>query len=514
LGKFSNLELNKAHIKLAIIILNIAIIYSLIVFNGLIDSFAPKHIVEIGEIIKNSHLSGNHMTDQVPGFYVYGAVIKLIINNPLFGLLTYPIQMIPYLVVFYTFIYKISASHLLASVITLIQIISGTDGSSLFFLAHGIGTIIYYTLLLSLILLIFKSNVGIGSRILIIICGISLVFISYNIYAITIIFLFVFVVITMIMNLKNPNIQCLLDGNNKSLLNMSFILLVVQMGLSKFLYQSFIPTLKQSTSMELTAIDKFLIAYFQTESLSHQTVISDLLITYPQEITFISLIKYSILLLPILIFIYLFLRKYRLCKEVIFFDQLTITFVVSYFLYGIIRVIIGGSTITLLYVPGILCIIWIYRYTTWKSFAIFSILLILFLAPVYTISMNSVAPKENIHETEYIKSSSHWYFENMNIDVISVSDELTRNLFQFYIYQGTSHLQTVSIIKSDQISFLLQNSTITQSQNNYYILNYKSSSMSIQQWRIIKSWKYSKSKIDTNNRIFKIFDADYLSIYY
>jgi hypothetical protein len=494
--------------------LNIAIIYSLIVFNGLIDPFVPKHIVEIGEIIKNSYLNENAMTDQVPGFYAYGAVIKLIINNPLFGFLTYPIQMIPYLVVFYTFIYKMSTSHLLSSVITVIQIISGTDGSSLFFLAHGLGTIIYYSLLSSLILLISKQKIGVEARILIIIFGISLVFISYNLYAITMILLFVFIAITIIMNLKNPNIQYLLDRNNKSLLSISIIFLVVQMGLSRFLYQSFIPTLKQSVSIELTAIDKFLIAYFQTEPLNHQTVISDLLITYPQEVTFISLIKYSIILLSILIFTYLFIRKWVTSKEVIFYDQLTITFVVSYFIYGTIRFFIGGSPITLLYIPGILCIIWIYRYTTWKFWAIFSISLILILTPAYTISMNSVAPKDNVYETEYIKSSSNWYFEHMNLDVISVSDELTRNLFQIYIYQSTSHLHTVSIIKRDEIEFLLQNSTITQSQNNYYILNYKSTSMSIQQWRIIKSWKYSKNKIETNNEISKVYDVGHLSMYY
>lgn len=48
----------------------------------------------------------------------------------------------------------------------------------------------------------------------------------------------------------------------------------------------------------------------------------------------------------------------------------------------------------------------------------------------------------------------------------------------------------------------------------YYILNQKLTGMSLQNWVIIKSWRYSNEEINNNDQINKIYDVPLLSVYY
>ena len=72
----------------------------LLMFNGSIDDFAPKHIMIINELSKNSFIPKENYNIQVPGFYVLGAILKQVLNISTDGLLFYPVQLIPYMIVF------------------------------------------------------------------------------------------------------------------------------------------------------------------------------------------------------------------------------------------------------------------------------------------------------------------------------------------------------------------------------------------------------------------------------
>ena len=499
-------------IKVAAIIICITIIYSLLTFNGLIDYFAPKHITQIEETIRSSYLSTERMVNQIPGFYAFGAMVKLITNISNIGFLIYPLQIIPYLILFYTFIYKVSSSYMLASIIAFIHFTAGTTGTSQFFFwPHGIGNILYFTALLVFVLMMFKNNQNAEYKLLFILTGLSIVFISYNMYSFIILFLIIFTIVIGINSAKFLKIKNNISNYKKELTTLVVILLVAQLGLSQFVYQSFIPTIM--SNVEVTGLEKFIVAYFNKEPASDQLLISGLLITYPPTIALISIVKYTIIIASITVFLWMLIQKYRTNKELNFLDQLTFSFIIVHFIYGLIRLSIGQIPITQLYFPGILCIIWLHRHPNWKKLATLSLLIILVLNPIYTFSMNEAAPKDNIHNTEFIKQSSNWYFQHKNNSISPVSDELTRNLFQFYIYDSTTHFDTTSIIKSEQIAFLLQKPSIQQNQKNYYILNYQSHSMSIQNWRIIKSWKYSEDIINSNKELNRIYNVGELSIY-
>lgn len=504
------------NVKLAALVLLISIIYSLLMFDGIVDFFAPKTIVQVEEVVKNSTLStDNKITDQIPGFYAFGAIVKLTTNISSFGLLSYPIQMIPHLILFYTFIYRLSNSYFLASSIAVLQLSAGTTGTSkLFIWPHGMGSIIFYTVLLLFVSMMLNNKSDLKYEreskyiFLFILAGVSNIFMSYNLHAITIIFLFIFIILTYCIKENILHIKNLNKYYKRNIVLLSAILVITQLGLSNFIYQTFLPTLK--TELEITTFEKLFISYFQKEPLSDQSIISDLLITYTPTITMISLVKYITLLTAIAVYLCHLINKYRLSREISFFDLLTFSLILTYLFYGIVRLNLGDLPINAIYMPGILCIVRLYTDNIQKFMSYIYLITLLVLTPAYTLSINDVAPNQNINYIDYIGQSSDWYFCHKDVNIASTSDEFTRNFYQLYIQQNSNTLYIIPIIEIEQIASLLQNTRI---QKTYYIINYKSSAMSIQNWQIIKSWTYSKNKINNNDKINKIYNNEYLMIY-
>ena len=160
--------------KLVCIFLLVSFSYSLIVFNGIIDDFSPKHIIAIERISDSSYLDQSDlMTNQIPGFYVLGVVIKLIANISSIGLLTYPLQLLPLLTVFYVFTLKVSNSPLFSCAATFLCICSGTTGTGkIFFWPHGVGEIVYYTALFLIVsIMLSPSHKRPEFNLLLVVCG-------------------------------------------------------------------------------------------------------------------------------------------------------------------------------------------------------------------------------------------------------------------------------------------------------------------------------------------------------
>ena len=114
-------------------------------------------------------------------------------------------------------------------------------------------------------------------------------------------------------------------------------------------------------------------------------------------------------------------------------------------LYSIPRMYIGGIVVTLFYIPGIFCIIWLYRFShSFKKWSIFVVILLLFLVPLfnYVEYSNDLTNKDAnwFKSTDY---SASWYFKHKSSSM-GVSDELTRNLFSLYasemFYKMVFHL--------------------------------------------------------------------------
>jgi hypothetical protein len=188
------------------------------------------------------------------------------------------------------------------------------------------------------------------------------------------------------------------------------------------------------------------------------------------------------------------------------------------------RLYIGEFPVTSLYIPGILCTIWLYRFTkkyqNWVIFVII-ILLITTLMSTYihdTYNLNN----KDYNMYEYINMPSYWWLNHGKS--VLVSDHMTMNFgvlsFSEYSelnskpYANTiSNPKNIKVMTTPDISFLTQKSTALN-EKKYYMVNYKLNMLSFNNWMFLKSWTYSKNKIDSNLGINKIYDTNATSIYY
>lgn len=512
--------------KIVLIILAMAFICPLLIFNGSIDDFAPKHITVINDLSENFFIPEERYNIQVPGFYTLGAILKQVVNLSTNDLLFYPIQLIPFIVVFFALIYKLSNSYIFSALITFIEFISGATGTvKIFFWVHGIGYILFY---LSVILLlnVLKNSTSRRSELILtlILTGVSLAFISYNLYAMLLIFLLVLFTIFLICDLFSFNFYLIDDLPQikqmpRFLFNISLILGMVQFGLSEFVYGSMIPTLKHSQFLELSGIEKLFISYFYSRN---DTGLSDFILSFPLNISLISTVKYAIILFSILFFSFYTFNQIIRKKPINQFDLVTGAFVIMTSIYGIVRLYIGGIIITLFYTPGILCIAWLYRFSkNYRKWAVFSLVLLLFLVPIYEYSLfdNNLTNKDE-NKFTYAKNPASWYFEHAN-NSIAVSDELTKNLFLVNLYDKTHAYSdrkiydSIQLLLSNDVLFLMQKSEPTkENPKKYYVINYKLNAVSLQNWIIVKSWSHSKNQLEKNPEINKIYETDSVSIFY
>ena len=507
--------------KIGFIVLLMAIFVPLIIFNGAIDDFAPKHMVIISEIVQKGHVEEG---EQAPGFYTFGAISNIFTGLPTKNFLYLPIQLIPYLIIFFTLMYKLSGNYLVSSLITFIELIAGSTGTGkIYFWPHGMGFILFYTLILIFLWVVEVKNFKkLRYRILLILLGTSLVYMSYDLIAMALIISAIISLICYGLWVWLKDTYELISEdyrlNAKSFSLLFLILTVVQFGFSSFVYKHVIPLF--GIHPEISGIDKFIFSYINTELI--QMELQDIYISYPKIISIISSIKYSLLLITIILFLLILIRKIINRDYINPRDAITSSIILMAIIYSLMRLYIGGIAITAIYLPGIFCIMILYRSSNrLKTWATFVILLLLILTPMYYYEKDS----HNLinKDTNYFNSieyPAHWYLNNRYTPSFAVSDELTKNFFVMYGYEknvlaGTHPrtVKSVKILRTDDALFLINRANDTVL-NKYFIINYNLNSMSLQNWKIIKSWNYLKDDIDKNHGLNKIYYADEVAIYH
>lgn len=511
------------------ILLLAAIGLPLLLYNGTADDFIPMHIARVEELSHGGKLiEGENQVIQVPGFYILGATITLVSGLTPEELIFFPIQLIPYAILLFAVFYRVSGDSTVASLITLIELCSGTTGTGkIFFWPHGVGNLLFFSTLLLIFILLKQDRLSKPSVFLAAITGSSLVYISYNLTARTLLLLAVIMSVLAIFHLTSIKYNETNGRHYLSSLKTFFILLlilwVVESGLSKFVYGVFIPTLQAAQDLEMSGLDKFLIAYINPELSA--TSLSPIMVSYPMTITIISGIKYLLLVITILIFC--IVTANIIIKEKVL--EHTTLFILAILLmqgfFSIPRLIIGGIPVDSLWLPGILCVARFSgmskKLSAW-AFIMLSVILICTSLYYFTMDTGNYIDRNDYQFSNY-EVPVHWFFRTNNGD-LAVSDELTNDFFILYsLKYSITHsasgpdydaiAQKHKIMPTDDAQILVQLSDSTLN-TKYYILNYKLSRMSLQNWIIIKSWRYSSERINCNDQINKIYEVPLLSIYH
>ncbi len=512
--------------KIVLILFLITISGSFVLFDGKIDDFVPKHIAKVQNILNYGNLSQGD-DESIPGFYIFGSIIILLNGFTSEKLIYFPIQLIPYTILFFTVVYRLSGNPIVSSLITLIDLYSGTTGTAkVYFWPHGLGYLLFFSILLIVLLLLKGNRLSKNLTLLAVIAGSSLVYLSYNLTALTIILYFLIMLIVGLITLTDYKYITKISINNqflKRLIPLLAIMTIIEFGLSQFFYNIFIPSLKSVSEFDISATDKFTISYVNPDLANIS--LSPIMMHYPLFISLISAIKYCILSFTILIFIYLIAKKIIIRTPINHNDVFLIAFILMMVIYSIPRFQIGSSIITLLYLPGIFCLALLSQYSKelkiWTYLAI--IVIIICTLSYYFVMENNNYMNSDQYQFESYKIPENW-FNNVNMGYLAVSDELTKNFF--ILNSVTDNPDDISAIpkrekKNLNIKILSQEDALIitkfseESLNaKYFILNNRLNRMSLQNWRIIKSWNLSKERINSNKMINKIYSTPLLSVYF
>jgi len=495
-------------------ILVMAFAVPLIIFQGTMDDFAPSVVPSVNEILQYGHLPDSTPVNQVPGYHIFGTFIVLLVNIPVEDLPVFPVQVIPLLLLIFAVYYRISGSLLLAGLVTLIEMISGTNGSErIFFWPHGMGYILF--LLLVLLILLILEEKGFRSRkylFLASIAGTTLILISYDYAAMALMLLFMLYAIQRVL----PSDESVVQSRKQWVLLLS-VLVVVQFGISQFFYVYFIPNLKIGNPWEISVIDKFFMLFFQAESV--QTPLQGLYMTFPVILTRLAMLKYSLLVISIFVLIFFVLKKWRGRVSLDPFDTFTLAILLMAAVYAGLRTGMGALSITDVYLPGLFATIWIYRRGgVGRRYAIGLIAVLLVFAPLYLGGILHYQMRNQdsslFHELD---SPAQWLYLHGDRNNWAFSDVMTMNRMNGAIavrnnltYDEVS--QTIQVLQSAHVVSLLGKSP-RYYPRSYFILNFRLNSMSLEQYRILKSWRFIEDTIESGRNSAKIYASGAVSVF-
>lgn len=515
------------NIYLFLILLNILLIPTL--YDGLIDDFAPKHMATIHENGQRGFLTEG-AKKFFPGFIVLGVIITQIVGIRAGDLLFFPIQWAPYLFITFCLFYKISNSHILSFILATAVLFSATSGTaSIFFWPHGIGNILFYTFLILILSASDRSkldsnnNIKNNIKLSLIVVGIALIYISYNLSAKVFIFILSFIVFNyaiILFSKYDDNITNASRRLIKIFLSLSVIFIVTQLGLFNFVYNVFLPTLESSRYLEFSVMDKFLISVPSIEVA--QSNMSDVLIVKPPSLFFIGVIKHLTFLISISVSSAIIYNKIKYSVDLKSYDSFLIYIIITELIYGLIRIPLGSGAILIsMTFPGLISLLWLYQhseYTKKWSYLLCIIFIISNIVYYYECLDNDLLNKDP-SKFAAIYPPSLWLNKHHASPMAIASDELTKNIFIMHlvIEQNRSYSDLDNMVKMlshRNILFLLNKNPEIKPVNRYYLINYNLNRLAIIKWTYIKSWKQSKSVIESNADFCSIYEAKDIKIYF
>lgn len=507
----------KASKSITYIFLVISIILPLLLYDGAIDSFAPLHVVPIDEIVHFGFINMGS-NSEVPCFYIIGSIISLVAGIQAKTLIYLPIQLFPSILVFFILFRKISGNSLFASVLTLTYSISDITGNKIFFWVHGLGLILFI-MILFLIANKLDNRFKQKNTILFIISITALVYISYDL-TFQLIIILTSIILLLIIKQEYAHII-------KSFTTILLVLMIIQLGLSKFVYNTLIPEFMQSENAG-DPIEAFISTLFGGGSITDIAFsVTDPYIIYPNIIGVIGGAKYTILMSSIVIAFVFILRKFIHTKKVDSSSVLLIAFFISSTSYIVAKLPIGQFPIGVYSFPGIMALSFLYKISnnriSHKFILSFAISILFTLSSINYIMMdtNNFINKDENH-FEYVEPSVNWYWKYC--EGMVVSDILTNNLF----YMGGSKISISNggDLKSvhdyfraldpfyDLPSMLNISSNKYDSIGQFYIINKRLNKLDVERWKVLKPWNYFMDEIEMNSNYNLIYTTEDMMILY
>ena len=485
------------------IVLVLLIFASLVVqiYKGSIDDFAPQHI-GVGYILttgESQNWWAQSMMEQVPGYYAFIAMIIEVTNINIYSLPVFPIMLIPYLVVFFACLYALSKRSSLALVASLLLTfiwftlpLNGTSKAWLW--PHGLGEILFFTFIILL-----TTSPGGKQMPRVIACLLTAgaaIALSYNVA------FYLFVLICSLLIFARVRRGSLEPSVQRPLLGTLLFFIVALLGLSRFIYGTFIPLLRQS-SLSLDSIRMFLAQFFGHRGNGE---LLQLAMPYPASLTTINIVKYiiyGVIILTGLIVAKRYFRHKDSARNLLI--PLYFSIIVTVISYIVFRFVIGHFALSAVFyivvfsVPLILCTpAVIPRLNIQKCLiAMLAVLLTLNLTSLSIAQRNNTVQKDSYN---YITVASDWLHEKVNAPVY-FPDELTFG-WSFIKYcerlpQSANSVPT--LLPLDDILDLYYCRDIAGEKT--IVINYRESYTVAGGWDVLLPFKQFKETVEANPSI-------------
>ena len=515
--------------KIAVILLISSYIFGLALFSGTIDAFVPKHIAYMLEISQRGIIIEG-LSEQNPAFYILGAMLINICNFSGFDLLFAPIQIIPYLVILFALVYKISGNYILSAIIPMIDIFSEVTGTpKIYFWPHGIGTILLFTFLLLAIFLLLDSKKSGSVVISILFIGTSVIFISYNIAFIILLLLglICLLLITRDILLGNQLHITLKKQSHMTFLAVLLVMLIIQLGLSNFVYSFLFPNLQFVLYEDLSAYEKFIAKFLSPDLITNP--MSIFLLSKPFSLIYLGLLKYAVVFSSIALCLINLTTNFIHSRKIEPLGIFILSLLVTYSIFTLSRFFLLNQGIMIIYfvLPGIFCLCILYReririgYPV-RYFIVLSILVLLFVAPMSLyVNYDGGAMNTNLDRYASLQHASKFYYDK-DFERIAISDEFTKNFFILTNGQNALDLGAATQFEKDYYQYRVMKETemlgLIKSKYDPFnevtiIINYNLNTLSMQNWQTLKSWRFFQREIDSNMDINKVYSVSNVCVY-
>jgi hypothetical protein len=287
----------------------------------------------------------------------------------------------------------------------------------------------------------------------------------------------------------------------RSLLNMAIIMIVVWLGLSTFIYKTFLPSLEQ-WDFSTGPLELFFARFFGQEGISE---IAYYTAPVPTSITIINILKYCLYLIAVFygVLIIVRYRSERYFKQTLapFFFSITVTVL----LWIILRLYVGGLAITAIFYIVLFSVISITYYLSLNNHLVVKSIIISFVVLFLSFNIgtnlimqaNQMVVKDNY---SYLKIANDWTYQNTKTYVY-YPDQLSYSWsFLTYCDYYSQYPEAMPATLSKQETLNLYKSA-PLIDNRIIFINYRANIIHSGGWTSLKSLSNYRQDIENNPSI-------------
>ncbi|MEA1998342.1 MAG: hypothetical protein U9N61_03320 [Euryarchaeota archaeon] len=508
-----------SHPKIAYTLLTLSAVLPVILLHGVIDEFTFKHVGIAIDYDLRGHIPEENLKlgkFYVPGFYILTVEISKICNIPYDTLPFLFISLIPFIFLLFSIYNNINNNKIICSIIVLIATTYSLTSNFLAFWVHGIGFLLFLTVILSTIILYQSNNINTraASFLIIILSVLSVNYMSYKATFWVLSFLLSFAFIEWFeYYIIKSNYVIKSARNLRSFKSATLIGVILTLSFNKFIYNSFIPTVKVYHEFTIGAQKIFSMLHSDpSDPLNH------LYYSFPSVVTYITFMR--IVLISLILFLVIIkIIKIISTRDIEHFN-LTIHLFIALLLIGtanfFIYNLLGLFDLVLLTHAGFIALLAFYKYNMKKLAYAFIIALVVMNVIYQTAAYTySVAPKD-VNHFEYIKPSVNWYISyGIGMGFELRTDELTKGYYIKELADERTLNYPISLYGRD-VLFIIQECTMyNPSTHTFYVINCKEPYFSVENWNVLKSLGCYSGAIESNLHLNKIYTtSSKISIYY